>query len=89
MSKSIQHKWYIKLHCIINDSKNSKNQQFDVETVPLDCNVIQKDTPVLVFLWVLAIFSVCNFIKNETTPQVNSCKFCEMFQLNFANFFSL
>ena len=39
-----------KTYCIINDSKNSKNQQFDVETVPLDCNVIQKDTPVLVFL---------------------------------------
>ena len=49
MSKSIQHKWYIKLHCIINDSKNSKNQQFDVEAVPLDCNLIQKDTPVLFF----------------------------------------
>lgn len=51
--------------------------------VPLDCNVIQKDTPVLVFLWVLAIFSVCNFIKNEIPAQVSSYELCKLFKNNY------
>ena len=54
--------------------------------VPLDCNVIQKDTPVLVFLWVLATllkmrlhhkWILVSFVKcfSSILPIFSACKF--------------